>query len=76
MDAADKAQKAVGTATFVFHETLADIDAFLKRVEAIGVMGLIGAKNGPSVEYERENDNAPANRTVLHQKCSPATAEG
>jgi hypothetical protein len=35
-----------------------------------------GAKNGPSVEHETENLNAPANRSVLHQKCSPATAEG
>jgi len=32
--------------------------------------------NGSFVEYERENDDARANRTVLHQKCSPATAEG
>jgi hypothetical protein len=32
--------------------------------------------NGSFVEYERENDNARANGTVLHQKCSPATAEG
>jgi hypothetical protein len=35
-----------------------------------------GAKNGLSVEHETENHNAPANRPVLHQKCSPATAEG
>src|SRR6516225_7814215 len=27
-------------------------------------------------EYERKNDNVRANWTVLHQKCSPATAEG
>src|SRR6516162_3806257 len=32
--------------------------------------------NGSSVEYERKNDNVRANWTVLHQKCSPATAEG
>jgi hypothetical protein len=32
--------------------------------------------NGSFVEYEWENDNARANGTVLHQKCSPATAEG
>src|SRR6516165_4902738 len=32
--------------------------------------------NGSSVEYERKNDNVRANWTVLHQKCSPATAKG
>src|SRR6516225_10367486 len=32
--------------------------------------------NESSVEYERKNDNVRANWTVLHQKCSPATAEG
>ena len=32
--------------------------------------------NGSSVEDERKNDNVRANWTVLHPKCSPATAEG
>src|SRR5215831_14802126 len=35
-------------------------------------LGVLGAKNGPS----GRNDNARANRSLLHQKCSPATAEG
>src|SRR5262249_43295401 len=43
----------------IFDETLADIDAFLKRVEAIGVRGIGGQKWA-----ERENDNARANRAT------------